>query len=96
MGNASCFVMSCLCNIPGKFVWYIECWNFVDVAPALLELASTGEIQFVRPSANGSYEILSHEEAAQMMQQPGQTIEIVSDANEVEVRDRYLRALGSF
>jgi hypothetical protein len=65
-------------------------------APALLELASTGEIQFVRSSANGGYEILSHEEAAQMMQQPGQTIEIVSNAHEVEVRDRYLCALCLF
>jgi hypothetical protein len=54
-------------------------------APALLELASTGEIQFVRPSADGNYEILSQEEAAQMMQQPGQTIEIVSDGREIQV-----------
>lgn len=58
---------------------------FCYAAPALLELASTGEIQFVRPSEDGNYEILSHEEAAQMMQQPGQTIEIVSDGREVQV-----------
>jgi hypothetical protein len=64
--------------------------EFCYSAPALLELASTGEIQFVRPSANGSYEILSHEEAAQMMQQPGQTIEIVSDTHEVEVCDIFM------
>ncbi|XP_021940264.1 zinc finger protein 813-like isoform X2 [Zootermopsis nevadensis] len=58
-----------------------------DPAPALLELASTGEIQFVRPSSDGNYEILSQEEAAQMMQQPGQTIEIVSDNNEMQLLD---------
>ncbi|PNF39054.1 hypothetical protein B7P43_G04856 [Cryptotermes secundus] len=58
-----------------------------DPAPALLELASTGEIQFVRPSEDGNYEILSHEEAAQMMQQPGQTIEIVSDGREVQTQE---------
>jgi hypothetical protein len=60
-------------------------WNNGFAAPDLLELASTGEIQFVRPSADGNYEILSQEEAAQMMQQPGQTIEIVSDGRDVQV-----------
>ncbi|PSN53060.1 hypothetical protein C0J52_03973 [Blattella germanica] len=55
-----------------------------DPAPGLLELASTGEIQFVRPSGDGNYEVLSHEEAAQMMQQPGQTIEIVSDPQDMQ------------
>jgi hypothetical protein len=60
-------------------------FEFCYAAPALLELASTGEIQFVRPSADGNYEILSQEEAAQMMQQPGQTIEIVSDGHKMQV-----------
>ncbi|XP_069703977.1 uncharacterized protein [Periplaneta americana] len=63
-----------------------------DPAPDLLELASTGEIQFVRPSADGNYEVLSQEEAAQMMQQPGQTIEIVSDGQDLQENYAALKA----
>lgn len=71
-------------NIPEE-LYEIMVLAFCFAAPDLLELASTGEIQFVRPSADGNYEILSQEEAAQMMQQPGQTIEIVSDGRDVQV-----------
>ncbi|XP_046388306.1 zinc finger protein 628-like [Ischnura elegans] len=49
------------------------------------DLAGEEGIQFVRPSANGGYEVLSQEEAARMMQQPGQTIEILSDARQLQM-----------
>jgi hypothetical protein len=49
----------------------------------LLELASSG-IQFVRPGEDGTYEILSQEEATQMMTEGGQAIEIVGDEQSVE------------
>ncbi|XP_071454990.1 uncharacterized protein [Hetaerina americana] len=49
------------------------------------DLAGEEGIQFVRPTANGGYEVLSQEEAARMMQQPGQTIEILSDARQLQM-----------
>ncbi|XP_066995404.1 uncharacterized protein [Anabrus simplex] len=62
----------------------IETSTEVSPEQGLLELASTGEIQFVRPSGNGFYEVLSQEEAAHIMQQPGQTIQIVDNGAELQ------------
>ncbi|KAK7867427.1 hypothetical protein R5R35_003849 [Gryllus longicercus] len=53
----------------------------------LLELAATGGIQFVKPSVNGTFEVLTQEEAAEIMQQPGQTIEIVNSGEDIEADD---------
>lgn len=50
----------------------------------LLHLASTGDIQFVRESSDGMYEVLSQEEAAHIIHQPGGTmIEVLEDNVEV-------------
>ncbi|KAF4525663.1 hypothetical protein B566_EDAN001264 [Ephemera danica] len=53
-----------------------------QASQSLLELASNG-IQFVRPGEDGTYEILSQEEATQMMSEGGQAIEIVGDEQSV-------------
>ncbi|XP_067015682.1 uncharacterized protein [Anabrus simplex] len=46
----------------------------------LMEFVSNDDdIQFVCTSPDGTYKVLSQEEAADMMQQPGQTIEVVSN-----------------
>jgi hypothetical protein len=84
--NVSCFLSLLYLHVFER-LYGILVLGFCYAAPALLELASTGEIQFVRPSSDGNYEVLSQEEAAHMMQQPGQTIEIVSDGHDVQVRN---------
>lgn len=53
----------------------------------IMQMDTGGEVQLVRACGNGTYEVISEEEAALLMQSEDQTIEILDDNPEVQFQE---------